>query len=187
MPKSEVSARSPSESCSRSRLGAPKFRPSPGNERQVGISHGDPAALEKLLATFSVGDQDAAAFLNSHLAELSRGAIERGDLSEVNGALALLNELAPRDAAETMLCIQMIGAQMLSMQCLKKANLPGRSAKQQDIDLRHSERLMRIYTQQLDALNKHRGKGQQKVTVEHVTVNEGGQAVVGAISEAGSS
>lgn len=183
MPKSDVSPRSPRESRLRSRLSAPKFRPAPCNERQVGISHGDPAALEKLLATFSVGDQDAAAFLNGQLAELSRGAIERGDLSEVNGALALLNELAPRDAAETMLCIQMIGAQMLSMQCLRRANLPGREARLQDVDLRHSERLMRIYTQQLDALNKHRGKGQQKVTVEHVTVNEGGQAVVGAIND----
>jgi hypothetical protein len=27
----------------------------------------------------------------------------------------------------------------------------------------------------LDALNRHRGKGQQKVTVEHVHVHSGGQ------------
>lgn len=47
--------------------------------------------------------------------------------------------------------------------------------------MRHAERLMRIYNQQVDTLNKHRGKGQQKVTVEHVTVNEGGQAVVGSL------
>jgi hypothetical protein len=33
----------------------------------------------------------------------------------------------------------------------------------------------------LDALNRHRGKGQQKVTVEHVHVHSGGQAVVGTV------
>jgi hypothetical protein len=33
----------------------------------------------------------------------------------------------------------------------------------------------------LEALNRHRGKGQQKVTVEHVHVNAGGQAVVGTV------
>ena len=33
-----------------------------------------------------------------------------------------------------------------------------------------------------DALNKHRGKGQQKVTVEHVHVHSGGQAVVGMVA-----
>lgn len=31
----------------------------------------------------------------------------------------------------------------------------------------------------LEALNRHRGKGQQKVAVEHVHVHAGGQAVVG--------
>jgi hypothetical protein len=31
---------------------------------------------------------------------------------------------------------------------------------------------------------RHRGKGQQKVTVEHVHVHSGGQAVVGVVSPA---
>jgi hypothetical protein len=35
----------------------------------------------------------------------------------------------------------------------------------------------------LDALNRHRGKGQQKVTVEHVHVHEGGQAIVTYLKE----
>jgi hypothetical protein len=35
----------------------------------------------------------------------------------------------------------------------------------------------------LDALNRHRGKGQQKVTVEHV--HEGGQAIVGNVESRG--
>ena len=37
----------------------------------------------------------------------------------------------------------------------------------------------------LDALHRHRGKGQQKVTVEHVHVHAGGQAVVGSIETPG--
>jgi hypothetical protein len=37
----------------------------------------------------------------------------------------------------------------------------------------------------LDALNRHRGKGQQKVTVEHVHVHAGGQAVVGTVENSG--
>ena len=35
------------------------------------------------------------------------------------------------------------------------------------------------------ALNRHRGKGQQKVTVEHVHVHEGGQAIVGNVESRG--
>jgi hypothetical protein len=41
------------------------------------------------------------------------------------------------------------------------------------------------YVSLLDALNSHRGKGQQKVTVEHVHVHSGGQAIVGTVSTPG--
>jgi hypothetical protein len=34
---------------------------------------------------------------------------------------------------------------------------------------------------QLEALQRYRGKGQQKVTVEHVHVNAGGRAIVGTV------
>ena len=37
---------------------------------------------------------------------------------------------------------------------------------------------------QLEALQRYRGKGQQKVTVEHVNVNAGGQAIVGTVQSA---
>jgi hypothetical protein len=38
-----------------------------------------------------------------------------------------------------------------------------------------------VDTTLLEALNRHRGKGQQKVTVEHVHVHSGGQAIVGMV------
>ena len=37
----------------------------------------------------------------------------------------------------------------------------------------------------LEALNRHRGKGQQKVTVEHVHVHSGAQAIVGTVEGGG--
>lgn len=37
----------------------------------------------------------------------------------------------------------------------------------------------------VEALNRHRGKGHQKVTVEHVHVYAGGQAIVGPVSHQG--
>jgi hypothetical protein len=38
---------------------------------------------------------------------------------------------------------------------------------------------------QMEALKRYRTGGQQKVTVEHVTVNDGGQAIVGAVTHGG--
>jgi hypothetical protein len=42
--------------------------------------------------------------------------------------------------------------------------------------MKHAQKLMTIYARQLETLNKHRGEGQQKVTVEHVIVTAGGRA-----------
>ena len=51
--------------------------------------------------------------------------------------------------------------------------------------LNQANKLSRTYTTLLEALNRHRGKGQQKVTVEHVHVHAGGQAVVGMVETPG--
>lgn len=165
----------------KARLRPPKFRFNPADESQIGTHYGDEDGSLKLLETLAVCDKDAANMLNRQLTMLSLRDIDEGDLAGPNGALALLHELAPQDAAETMLCTQMVGTQMLAMECLKRANLAEQTFEGRELNMRHGERFLRIFTQQLDALNKHRGKGQQKVTVEHVTVNEGGQAVVGSV------
>ena len=80
-----------------------------------------------------------------------------------------------------MLCCQIARSRLQIMECQRRANLDGQTFERRDVNLRRTKRFIRIHTRQLDALNKHRGKGQQKVTVEHVTVNEGGQAVVGNV------
>jgi hypothetical protein len=48
-------------------------------------------------------------------------------------------------------------------------------------------KLLRTYTMQMEALLRYRGKGEQKMTVEHVHVYQGGQAIVGAVHQGGGS
>jgi hypothetical protein len=43
-------------------------------------------------------------------------------------------------------------------------------------------KLARTYTAQMEALKKYRTGGEQNVTVKHVHVHEGGQAIVGNVS-----
>jgi hypothetical protein len=51
--------------------------------------------------------------------------------------------------------------------------------------LNQVNKLSRNFVALLEALNRHRGKGQQKVTVEHVHVHQGGQAIVGHVENQG--
>ncbi|MDC1319505.1 hypothetical protein N8Y93_02300 [Litorivicinus sp.] len=43
-------------------------------------------------------------------------------------------------------------------------------------------KLSQTYLKQVAALDKHRGGASQKVVVEHVTVGDGGQAIVGNVT-----
>src|SRR5262245_3554181 len=52
-------------------------------------------------------------------------------------------------------------------------------------NLNHANKLSRTYATLLETLNRHRGKGQQKVTVEHVHVHSGGKAIVGNVETPG--
>jgi hypothetical protein len=56
--------------------------------------------------------------------------------------------------------------------------IDGQNPEARRENLAHAGKLSRTFATLLEALNRHRGKGQQKMTVEHVHVHSGGQAVV---------
>ena len=76
---------------------------------------------------------------------------------------------------------QMIAAHAATMECYRRAMLPQQTVQGQSEALNQANKLSRTYGALVEALNRHRGKGQQKVTVEHVHVYAGGQAVVGLV------
>lgn len=97
-----------------------------------------------------------------------------------DAGLAGLTEIAPKDALEAMLAAQMIATHNAAMECLRRSNLKGQNLQARQINLSMANKLSRTYASLLNAFDKHRGKGQQKMTVKHVHVNSGGQAIVGS-------
>jgi hypothetical protein len=71
------------------------------------------------------------------------------------------------------------------MECYRRAMIGEQSFEGRRENLSQANKLSRTYAVLLDTLNHHRGKGQQKVTVEHVHVHSGGQAVVGMVETPG--
>ena len=49
-------------------------------------------------------------------------------------------------------------------------------------NVNHATKMLRTFTAQMEALKRYRTGGQQKVTVEHVHVTAGGQAIVGVVN-----
>lgn len=87
----------------------------------------------------------------------------------------------PQDEIEGMLAGQMVATHSAAMRCLRSLK-NAEMIPQQDSNGNLANKLLRTYAMQLEALQRYRGKGQQKMTVEHVTVNAGGQAIVGNVT-----
>ena len=104
---------------------------------------------------------------------------------QLGATVAALQGISPRDELEGMMAAQLIAAHNASMECYRRAMIGEQSFEGRRENLNQANKLSRTWATLLDALNKHRGKGQQKVTVEHVHVHAGGQAVVGTVEQPG--
>ena len=100
----------------------------------------------------------------------------------LDAAMEALKDIGPKDGQEGMLAAQMVATHSAAMECLRRAMIPGQLHEGRDLNLKHANKLLQTYARQMEVLDKHRGKGQQKIVVEHVTVEAGGQAIVGNVS-----
>jgi hypothetical protein len=100
-------------------------------------------------------------------------------------AVAAMIGIGPKDELEGMMAAQLIAAHNAAMECYRRAMLGEQTFEGRRENLAQANKLGRTFAALLDTLNRHRGKGQQKVTVEHVHVHSGGQAVVGIVDTPG--
>ncbi len=104
---------------------------------------------------------------------------------QLSATVAALVGIGPKDELEGMMAAQLIAAHNAMMECYRRAMIGEQTFEGRRENLSQANKLSRTYAALLDALNRHRGKGQQKVTVEHVHVHSGGQAVVGMVETPG--
>jgi hypothetical protein len=108
------------------------------------------------------------------------------DAATANLALALLHRIGPRDEIEAMLGCQMVVAHVSAMDASRRALHVEQTAGGRQAYLSLAHKLMTLYTAQMDALNRYRGKGTtQKIVIERVLVAPGAQAIVGAVANGG--
>lgn len=100
--------------------------------------------------------------------------------------LAFLAGVSPGDTIEGMMAAQLFASHAAAMECYRRAMLPDQSVEGKQMNLALAAKLTRANAEQATALSKYRGKGQQKVVVEHVHVHSGGQAIVGQVTPGGS-
>jgi hypothetical protein len=145
----------------------------------------------KLTEAFGTPNRGLQKFLLNQVIQTFYGvATSQGSNSDKLGefcniAVAILNGIQPQDELEGMLAIQMIGVHNLAMETMRRAMITGQTLEGKQANVNEATKMLRTYTAQMEALKRYRTGGQQKVTVEHVHVNEGGQAIVGTVNQGG--
>lgn len=120
----------------------------------------------------------SGAFVTYMLDRLATTLKAAGGLTDesVNGALAFVNSLNPKNEAEAMLAVQMFLTNDAAMRAMRTLNGAEYAATAQQFG-NLTVKLMRTFTMQAEALAKLQRGGVQ--TVKHIHIdNRGGQAVV---------
>ncbi len=146
------------------------------------IDHPDPELGERLMAdTLGVADPDA---MHGILRQLVRASVKGNKPDEVNLAfmMSMMQSIKPRDCVEAMLVAQMVSVHVMAMRCAHQ--LAGATdVAQQDSAARALGRLARTFPAQIEALNRYRSHGAPAITVQNVSVGDGGNAIVGNVTQ----
>ena len=136
--------------------------------------------LNKALGTTS------SDFVNVSLFQIQAAARSPlGGISELsmNAALAMVEAAAPKDEIEAALAVQMACTHTAAMAILAKLDVAFATERRVAAFGSAAARLLRAYAMQVEVLRRLRNGGQQFVRVEHVHVNDGGQAVIGNVKK----
>jgi hypothetical protein len=129
-------------------------------------------------------DPEVAAHLAQQAMSVLSLATSRDDEDtnrRIGSAFKLLEQIKPQNELEGLLALQILGVHESAMECLQQSRLPELTPAGRDSILKHAVKFMGLFIKQLEALDRLRGEAQQKMTVERVNVEYGGQAIVAQV------
>jgi hypothetical protein len=155
-------------------------------DKPVHIDFPSPVDLTRFMSAFGTSElAHANLMLNGILNAVCEGSPANPPSERhINQALAAVTGIGAKDEIEGMLATQMVATHVAAITALRRLK-GAETILQQDSNGRLAVKLLRTFAAQVEALQRYRGKGQQKVTVEHVHVHAGGQAIVGTITPGG--
>lgn len=152
-----------------------------GNSADLSYDHEDRRVAYILLAE-ALGTTDGD-FVNGILVQLLNAVKRDGKVKETdfNFMLSVIKDIEPRDQLESMLAAQMAVVHEAAMTMARRlGNVE--DIRQQDSAINGLTKLTRNFAALLDAHKRYRHGGEQRVVVQHVNVNDGGQAIVANVA-----
>jgi hypothetical protein len=153
------------------------------SDPQIRFDHPD-AQIGQALVMEALASADWD-FLDGIVGQLANASAQGQDIDErgLNFMLSVIKGIEPRDQLEAMLAAQMAAVHVASMTFARRL-VDVKTIPQQDSADRAFNKLTRTFAAQMEALKRYRAGTEQKVTLQHVSVAEGGQAIIGNVTHA---
>jgi hypothetical protein len=170
----------------RNRRRAPRLQVVSKPGKPLVINFGSPVERTRLMSAFGTSELAHTELMFSGIVNAACDGSGENPPSErdINRVLAAVTGIGASDETEGMLATQMVATHAASITTLRRLK-DSQTLLERDRYGSLAVKLLRAFAAQVEALQRYRGKGQQKVTVEHVHVHAGGQAIVGAVTPGG--
>jgi hypothetical protein len=150
----------------------------------MSFDHDNQAVGLALVANaFGTGCSHFASGILGQLANVSRTGADI-IATELDFMLTVVRGIGPRDETEALLAAQMAAIHNATMSAARRLNHV-ETIQQQDSTSNALNKLARTFAAQLEALKRYRSSGEPGVKTQNVTVNDGGQAIVGNVQHGG--
>lgn len=150
------------------------------SELRILPDHPDRAVGFALLVE-AIGSADCD-FAFGFIYQLVEAGGDELDEQKLNFILSVVKGIKPRDQIEAMLAAQMAAVHSATMKFARKL-AEAEFLEPLDSAERTFNKLMRTFVIQMEALKRYRHGGEQTVTVQQVNFTEGGQAIVGNVTQ----
>jgi hypothetical protein len=151
---------------------------------EISSDHPDSACATALLSdAFGSADGQLIDGLLKQLTNVSRTG-KTPTSGELNFMLAVVRGIGPKDETEALIAVQMAAIHNATMMAAARLNRVD-NIPQQDSASNMLNKLARTFVGQVEGLKKYRSSGEQHIRVQHVSVNEGGQAIVAGEMQTG--
>jgi hypothetical protein len=146
------------------------------------IDHPNPELGEQLMVdAMGAPDRDAMHGIVRQLVKASVNG-EKPDEVNLGFMISMVKSIKPRDSVEAMLVAQMVSVHVMAMRCAHHLAHTDDLA-QHDSAARALGRLARTFPAQIEALNRYRSQGEPAIKVQNVSVGDGGNAIVGNVTQ----
>lgn len=151
---------------------------------KITTNHPEPQYAKMKLANALASTDNA--FIDGIMKQIiSVGSHGKGiNEDRVNFMVSVINGVKPKNQLETMLAAQMAAVHNVTVIYARRLTIADTFMEAEAAE-RSFNKLARTFTTQMEALKRYRTGGEQKVTVQHVDVQDGGQAIVGNVQGMG--